>query len=481
VRSIWRGIAISCLTALVTVASFGVGLADSPVTVAGNVVLVSQPWPQQVTVTLSDPSGNVLAEETLPAVTSSSGNGQASVPFELTPSTPPAPGTYNLGVEITNLVPNVTASGVDNTNPSQSTFTYPVTIGTTPVSGLEVNLFLDPVEVQVSRSTVAPGQADEVTVRFARPFLAFEPYTMVVQSTPGATLTPESADLSPLTEFSGLSANVIEMKPVEVTPEGTPAQALIATATTPLSFRVGDALGINLSSADEVMKFTFQADTPGTYPIYVTDPGGNVVLGEATVDVSTSPAPPPPTFQDLGSYGWAAGAIDALAAQGVVNGVAPGRFDPGSPVTRSQFAALVNRILKLPAPLVPVGYQDVPNGSWAYGAVEAMSPFMPGASATTFSPDAAIDRQDVATVLVKVLADEGLVQVLSDSESASVLGPVKDASLINPADRDYVATAIQSRIMLGNPDGTFDPTGLLSRAEIAVLLQRLEGSFGMGP
>ncbi len=83
----------------------------------------------------------------------------------------------------------------------------------------------------------------------------------------------------------------------------------------------------------------------------------------------------------------------------------------------------------------------------------------------------------MATVMVKILAASGKLQVLSAADAQTILGGVSDASSINPSLTPYVATAIQSGLIKGFPDGSFHPEASLTRVQVTVLIQRLQNQF----
>ncbi len=192
------------------------------------------------------------------------------------------------------------------------------------------------------------------------------------------------------------------------------------------------------------------------------------------------PAPPgggsPPQshirFGDLGGYGWAAGAIGDLAGRDVIRGVAPGQFDPAAAVTRAQLAALVLRLFHLQPATNPVAFGDVQPGDWFAGPVQAISPYMPAAAPGVFDPQAPATRQVVAATLVQVLVAGGL-PLLNPSQTVAVLAAVPDAGSIAPDLAPYVATAYEDGILAGFPDGSLQPGGTLTRAQAAVLLERI--------
>jgi len=187
--------------------------------------------------------------------------------------------------------------------------------------------------------------------------------------------------------------------------------------------------------------------------------------------------PPAPGFTDLTGYDWARGSIQALAASGMIKGVAPDRYGPADDVTRAQFAVLMQRVFQLPSPAQAAAFSDVKADDWEYGAVQAVAQYMPGVTDSQFAPDQPFSRANVAAVLVKILSAQGRLALLDAAAANTVLANVPDAGSIAPELRLYVATAIQNKVLLGMPDGRFDPTGMVTRAQTAVLLHRVQVDF----
>jgi hypothetical protein len=203
---------------------------------------------------------------------------------------------------------------------------------------------------------------------------------------------------------------------------------------------------------------------------------------------SSPPACPPGTAQgqpfcDTASVPWAEPAIAALASQGIIKGVAPGQFDPASDVTRAQVAALAQRMFQLPAPATPVAVSDVPSSFWAFADVQALLAALQAhasfslLSGGAFSPNTAMDRQDASAVTVALLAAGGHLQLLGSAQTLAVLAGVPDAGQIDPTLAAYVATGIKAGVMIGFPGGSFQPQAPLTRAQVAVLLYRVQQKF----
>ncbi|MDA8146131.1 MAG: S-layer homology domain-containing protein, partial [Thermaerobacter sp.] len=135
----------------------------------------------------------------------------------------------------------------------------------------------------------------------------------------------------------------------------------------------------------------------------------------------------------------------------------------------------------LPQPASPIAFADVSRGSWEYQPVEAASPYydyyqLPGGG-FAFHPDQGFDRQDVATVIVRILVKSGKLQLASSAQTQAILAKFTDASDIAPSLQPYVTTAVQAGIMAGFPDGSFQPQTVLNRAQVAAVLLKLQNYF----
>lgn len=109
-------------------------------------------------------------------------------------------------------------------------------------------------------------------------------------------------------------------------------------------------------------------------------------------------------FDDVPADAPYAGAVGRLAADGAIRGCAEQQFCPDDPVTRGQAAALVARIIDLPAEPVQ-SFEDVPAGSVfaevigrmaAQGVMRACV-----AAPPQFCPDGPLLRGDAAAMLAR--------------------------------------------------------------------------------
>ncbi len=194
----------------------------------------------------------------------------------------------------------------------------------------------------------------------------------------------------------------------------------------------------------------------------------NMSLGTASVF-----APGPETlivasnsnlFADVPANYWPRSAIESLAAANVVTGFPNGTFEPDANMTRAQFVKMF--VVTLGLASVPGGtvFTDVPADAWyaPYVSAAVQAGLVTGVTSTTFEPDAAVTREEVAVLLTRALQLSGTV-TLSFS----------DRGEIAPWARSGVEAAVAAGYLNGFPDGTFQPTAPMTRAQVATLLARV--------
>lgn len=176
-------------------------------------------------------------------------------------------------------------------------------------------------------------------------------------------------------------------------------------------------------------------------------------------------------FIDLSSHDWAASDIRMLAVRGIVNGVSPTAYAPGSAVTRADFLCLLVRAMGLSSePDASAAFSDVPSGAYYADAVQtARTLGIANGSDGAFHPKASITRQEMMALVQRALATEGLAGA-PDSEEA--LSAYSDAELLADWAKAPAAALTAAGIIEGS-GGRLRPDGTLTRAEAAVLIARI--------
>ena len=187
-------------------------------------------------------------------------------------------------------------------------------------------------------------------------------------------------------------------------------------------------------------------------------------------------------FSDVSRSAWYAEAVDFVKASGLMNGVGDNRFDPDGSVTRAMVITVLYRLADKPSVKGQSNpFRDVPNdaGCWYRDAVVwavANGVTNGDGSANVFSPNKAITREQMATMIVRFLlsqaeldfASEQMIKRLDAKTASSMLkDEFRDASSISSWAAKNVLICKMTGIMNGDAAGTFRPQATLSRAECA--------------
>ncbi|WP_141502547.1 NEAT domain-containing protein [Paenibacillus luteus] len=180
---------------------------------------------------------------------------------------------------------------------------------------------------------------------------------------------------------------------------------------------------------------------------------------EATEPLATS-------FKDIQGH-WAEAAITKALSLGIVAGYEDGKFRPNGVITRSEFAVLISRALKLPASNTASTFNDgnlIP--TWAKSHVESAvaAGLVGGYDDQTFRGSKQITRSELAVIIVRAAK-------LETKEDAAL--SFADASAVPAWAKKEVAAAVAAGFIQGKGNNTFDPNANATRAEALTLVMKL--------
>lgn len=206
-----------------------------------------------------------------------------------------------------------------------------------------------------------------------------------------------------------------------------------------------------------LMPAVASADSTGstTFDIAIT---GNLAGGQIN-----NPAAAGQGFNDIQNHPCEA-AIRALQAIGLVNGYPDGSFRPDAPATQMETIVLVMRLAghgdeKIWSTVNDEEFTNVPD----WGKPAAQRAVQSGIiSIDNFQASAPATRVQIMVWLAKTIGLE--------KEDAGSL-PFKDSQLILPADTAYIQALFDKDLIKGNSQGNFEPNGVMTRAQLAVILQ----------
>ncbi|MGJ3247579.1 MAG: S-layer homology domain-containing protein [Elainellaceae cyanobacterium] len=177
---------------------------------------------------------------------------------------------------------------------------------------------------------------------------------------------------------------------------------------------------------------------------------------------------------------WAESSIRALVAEGIIQGFDDGTFRPNAPVTRAQYATMIQTAFPTVESLRPsFAFVDVPVNHWAATAIQSayQNGFLNGTSAQQFAPDQTISRAEAIASLVR-----GLRLTATNESAASLPDFFDDAEQISADSRGAIAAAIDHDIIVNYPDVTrLNPNQSATRADTAAFLYQALSTIGQVP
>ncbi|WP_238655494.1 S-layer homology domain-containing protein [Paenibacillus piscarius] len=182
----------------------------------------------------------------------------------------------------------------------------------------------------------------------------------------------------------------------------------------------------------------------------------------------------PLNFKDVEKH-WAKNAVNDMGSRLVINGVNESTFNPNADITRAEFAAIMVRGLGLKLGGGTVKFADVPADSWYAAAVEAASRegLINGFEDGTFRPDARITREQAMNIIAKAMKLTGLAELTGTVDTEGVLAAFTDAGRAGAWAKDSLALAARAGLITGRGGSKLEATANVTRAEVAVLIQRL--------
>ncbi|MGG0643263.1 S-layer homology domain-containing protein [Sporosarcina gallistercoris] len=181
-----------------------------------------------------------------------------------------------------------------------------------------------------------------------------------------------------------------------------------------------------------------------------------------TLVLTAQPAAAAVSFPDVPKSSRFHDEIQYLVSKKVISGYTDGTFAPKKEVTRAEAAIFIGRLLKLDGTKRVTKFKDVGKNSSASGYIASAvkEGIINGYPDGTFKPDALISRGDMAAIVDRTFDLQFTSQFLF-----SDVGPNMRAAI-------SIRKISAASITAGYPDGTFKPTGNVSREQFSAFLAR---------
>ncbi|MBE9179498.1 S-layer homology domain-containing protein, partial [Oculatella sp. LEGE 06141] len=254
-------------------------------------------------------------------------------------------------------------------------------------------------------------------------------------------------------------------------PEIDPSSAIVADQLFPEQTERAPLPLLTQPSAERPLGRSPQ-QLPSLVPVPVPlTPGAEApaTQGDAAVTEASPEAAPVDTgFSDVPSDYWAAPFIAALVDRGVLSGFPDGTFKPNQPVTRAEFAAMIESAFEQnPVGRDAADFEDVPADFWASPSIDRSYQigFLEGYPGGVFNPN-----QQIPKVQALVALTRGL-ELSPPQDPQTVVQTYEDADAIPDYATNSVAAATESGLVVNYPNTEqLEPNQESTRAEIAALI-----------
>ncbi len=180
-----------------------------------------------------------------------------------------------------------------------------------------------------------------------------------------------------------------------------------------------------------------------------------------------------PEFKDVSKNDWFHDAVSYVVNQGYFKGISDTEFGPYQSMSRAMFVTVLGRMAGVNADkYTNEKFTDVQSGSYYEGYVvwAAKNGIVQGTSDTTFSPDAAVTREQMAVFLYRYAKYLGMDTSLMGT--AELTG-FADADQVSDWATTAVLWAVRNSIINGTEKG-LEPAATANRAQVAQIIYRFD-------
>lgn len=178
-------------------------------------------------------------------------------------------------------------------------------------------------------------------------------------------------------------------------------------------------------------------------------------------------------FHDIQKGAWYYNAVQRAYEKSWFKGTSATEFTPNGTMTRGMFVTVLGRF---------AGATGTPNSKFTDVAADkyyagfvawaAEQGIVSGVSENKFAPEASITREQLAVMVYGYLRSAGV-----ELDTTNAKKTFADDAKISKWANEAVYAMQQSGLMSGMPDGSFQPKGTATRAEVATIMMHLESKI----
>ena len=175
-------------------------------------------------------------------------------------------------------------------------------------------------------------------------------------------------------------------------------------------------------------------------------------------------------FTDVADTAWYADAVQYVYENGLMTGVSESEFAPDGTATRGQIVTILWRLAGSPVVNYAMRYADVDEGAWYGEAVRwaASTGVVTGYSESSFGPNDAITREQLAAILYRYVKTQG------QGFTGMWYFPLRydDAASISSWADEAMHWCVMKGLLNGTSETALSPRATATRAQLATILQR---------
>ena len=174
-------------------------------------------------------------------------------------------------------------------------------------------------------------------------------------------------------------------------------------------------------------------------------------------------------FTDVADSAWYSGNAYYTYVNTLMTGTGASTFSPDALINRATAAVILHRMAGKPVLGENISYLDVSDGAWYEDAAcwATESGILPGISEEEYAPNVGLSRAEIAVSLYRYAKFVGI-----DTASVNSLDGFADAQLLSGEARTAMGWAVASGIFQGDDQNRLLPDHVLTRAQLAAILHR---------
>ncbi|WP_312833995.1 S-layer homology domain-containing protein [Sedimentibacter saalensis] len=182
----------------------------------------------------------------------------------------------------------------------------------------------------------------------------------------------------------------------------------------------------------------------------------------------------PIEFTDVSNH-WSKEAVNDMGSRMIINGVGDKMYEPDRYITRAEFAAIAVKSLGLKPGTGENKFDDIKSTDWYCPYIETASEYgiISGFGNGNFGPNDKITREQAMTMIARAMKITGLEYELNSYDTELTFSEFEDSAEFSEWAVESMVKCVKTGIVTGKGANTIAPKDQITRAEVAVIIQRL--------